>query len=197
MSNTVPPIKVPSANLGQTDFIKALSQMGMDIPATDIPGQYSAMAGMQESMPSYTPNPAVNTGVVTNPTSFKAPVPSQVNVGNTVPQVTAGVNKVDVNGFTRTADGGYAIDGKEFKSMSEYADYAKAQKSMSDMGTSFAEYAGAASAGLGAITGVASYFDNKKMNSKRMDAMDTNIAIAKEEQAHRKDFRGSTKSAFA
>jgi len=63
--------------------------------------------------------------------------------------------------------------------------------------TPWADYASAASAGLGALTGVASYFDNKDMNKKRMEAMDVNIGIAREEQAHRRDFRNSTKSAFA
>lgn len=63
--------------------------------------------------------------------------------------------------------------------------------------TPWTDYASAASSGLGALTGVASYFDNKKMQKKQMAALDTNIAIAKEEQAHRRDFRSNTKSAFA
>jgi hypothetical protein len=63
--------------------------------------------------------------------------------------------------------------------------------------TPWADYLSAGASGVGALMGVASYFDNKKMNDKRMDAMDTNIKIAKEEQQHRRDFRNNTKSAFA
>ena len=61
------------------------------------------------------------------------------------------------------------------------------------------DYAGAAqlgATGLGAISSVASYFDNKELREKQINALDTNISIAREEQAHRKNFRGKTASAF-
>ena len=82
-------------------------------------------------------------------------------------------------------------------SPTQISDMQKGAYAQDQMGTSFSEYASAGAAGLGAVTGIASYFDNKDMNKKRMEAMDTNIAIAKEEQQHRRDFRSGTKSAFA
>jgi len=62
---------------------------------------------------------------------------------------------------------------------------------------SMLNYGQLAAAGLGAVGSVASYFDNKKLRSKQIDALDTNIKVAKAEMAHRKEFRGTTRSAFA
>jgi len=82
-------------------------------------------------------------------------------------------------------------------SPTQISDTQKGNYYQDQMGTSLTDYASAGAAGLGAITGVASYFDNRKMQKKQMKALDTNIKIAKEEQAHRRDFRSGTKSAFA
>jgi len=100
-------------------------------------------------------------------------------------------------GLVQEANGKWSLGGQTFDNIKDAETAMKIKQINSAGETSFGEYAGGIASGLGALTGVASYFDNKEMNKKRMDAMDTNIGIARAEQAHRADFRNSTKSAFA
>ena len=79
-------------------------------------------------------------------------------------------------------------------SMKEMADFDAYKNSMGP------DYMGYAKMGLGAIDaglGIASYFDNRKVNKKKMEVMDQNMKHASMARADRTSFLQGTKSAFA
>lgn len=115
--------------------------------------------------------------------------------------VSSEISKVDSNIDPRFIEYAGGIEKFNLMNPLEKAKIGEGWKAVQDGvkagETPWTDYGQLATAGLGAATGVASYFDNKALNQKKMEGLDTNIQIAKAEQAHRKDFRGSTKSAFA
>ena len=76
------------------------------------------------------------------------------------------------------------------------------QKTLADIaaleaGPGALEYGQFGLQGLGALTNVMGYFDNKKTQKLQREGLRTNIANAKQTQANTQEFRGGTKSAFA
>ena len=76
------------------------------------------------------------------------------------------------------------------------------QKTLADIaaleaGPGMLEYGQFGLQGLGALTNVMGYFDNKKTQKLQREGLRTNIANAKQTQANTQEFRGGTKSAFA
>ena len=105
------------------------------------------------------------------------------------------LNNAEMEGIQNSMAGLPDISQKQLSDFQE----AKAYQSIIDKNNEF-DWKGATNVGLGAantLMNIGSYFDNKKMNEKRMDALNQNMDLAKQARKDRTNFLSGTKSAFA
>ena len=123
----------------------------------------------------------------------------QAQVPLAIPQVQTPV--VQTPGVTQPITGNQAALDKYYTAQAGNLDAqsALATQQATDLaaGPSMLEYGQFGLQGLGALTNVAGYFDNKKTQKLQREGLRTNIANAKQTQANTQEFRGGTKSAFA
>jgi len=147
-------------------------------PSSRTPGQIAA----QQATP-YTPTPTYNTG--TNETydytggqnpngGFEATIPTEVGVGEAVDPTSALGN----------------LQNKK-------AEWYEAQTGKLNAGPGMGDYISMGADGLGAIVGLANYFDTRSINKVKKQALNQNMAHAAQGRQDKTNFISGTNSAFA